>query len=70
VWRFQSVYAENARLNGSIGQIDVEFVEREATLRFLMQLSIQFHLSIISFLNTVSILDVFGVERAHQTIHN
>ena len=36
---------ENARLSGSIDQIDLEFVEREATPRFLIKLSIQLHLT-------------------------
>ena len=37
---FEVVMAENARLSGSIDQINLEFVEREATPRFLMKLSI------------------------------
>ncbi|MFC7057265.1 IS6 family transposase [Halovenus salina] len=59
-----------ARLNGSIDQIDLEFVEREATPRFLMKLSIQLHLAGLSLSNTVSILEIFGVERARSTVHN
>jgi putative transposase len=61
---------ENTRLTGSIDQIDLEFVEREATPRFLMKLSIQLHLAGLSLSNTVSILEVFGVERARSTVHN
>jgi len=61
---------ENTRLNGSIDQIDLEFVEREATPRFLMKLSIQLHLTRLSLSNTVSILEIFGVERARSTVHN
>ncbi|WP_121823450.1 IS6 family transposase [Halostella salina] len=61
---------ENARLGGSIDQIDLEFVEREATPRLLMKLSIQLHLAGLSLSNTVSILEVFGVERARSTVHN
>ena len=61
---------ENARLSGSIGQIDLDFVEREATPRLLMKLSIQLYLSGLSLSNTVSILEVFGVERARSTVHN
>ncbi|WP_135662690.1 IS6 family transposase [Halorhabdus rudnickae] len=61
---------ENARLSGSIDQIDLEFVEREATPRFLMKLSIQLHLAGLSLSNTVSILEVFGVQRARSTVHN
>ena len=61
---------ENTRLGGTLGQIDLEFVEREATPRLLMKLSIQLHLAGLSLSNTVSILEVFGVERARSTVHN
>jgi transposase-like protein len=61
---------KNARLNGCLDQIDLEFVEREATPRLLMKLSIQLHLAGLSLSNTVSILDIFGVERARSTVHN
>jgi len=33
---------ENGRLNGSLGQIKLDFVEREATPAFLMKLSISY----------------------------
>jgi len=36
---------ENARPSGSVDQIDVEFVGREATPRLLMKLGIQLHLA-------------------------
>jgi len=36
---------ENTRLGGNVDQIDVAFVERGATPKLLMKLSIQFHLS-------------------------
>jgi transposase-like protein len=61
---------KNARLSGSISQIDLDFVEREATPRLLMKLSIQLHLAGLSLSNTVSILEIFGVERARSTVHN
>ena len=61
---------ENTRLNGCLDEIDLEFVEREATPRLLMKLSIQLHLAGLSLSNTVSILEVFGVERARSTVHN
>ena len=61
---------ENARLTGSIDQIDLEFVEREATPELLMKLGIQLHLAEISLSNTVSIVEVFGVKRARSTVHN
>ena len=61
---------ENGRLSGSIDQIELGFVEREATPAFLMKLSIQLHLSGLSLSNTVRFLEVFGVQRARSTVHN
>lgn len=61
---------ENASLNGCLDEINLEFVEREATPEFLMKLSIQLHLAGLSLSNTVSILDIFGVKRARSTVHN
>ena len=61
---------ENTRLSGSIGQFDLDVVEREATPRFLMKLGIQLHLTGLSLSNTVSILEIFGVKRARSTVHN
>ena len=61
---------ENTRLSGSIDQIELGFVEREATPRLLMKLGIQLHLAGLSLSNTVSILEIFGVERAGSTVHN
>jgi hypothetical protein len=53
---------ENDRLNGCLEEINVEFVEREATPRLLMKLGIQFHLVELSLSNTVFIIEIFGVE--------
>ncbi|WP_075936855.1 IS6 family transposase [Halosegnis longus] len=61
---------ENDRLDGCLEEINLEFVEREATPRLLMKLSIQLHLAGLSLSNTVSILEIFGVERARSTVHN
>ena len=61
---------ENTRLSGSIDQIELGFVEREATPRLLMKLGIQLHLTGLSLSNTVSILEIFGVKRARSTVHN
>ncbi len=61
---------ENDRLNGCLNEIELGFVEREATPRFLMKLGIQLHLAGLSLSNTVSILEIFGVERARSTVHN
>jgi putative transposase len=61
---------ENARLNGCLDEIQLDFVEREATPRLLMKLGIQLHLAGLSLSNTVSVLEIFGVERARSTVHN
>ena len=61
---------ENDRHNGCLDDINLEFGEREATPRLLMKLSIQLHLAKLSVLNTVTILWVFGVDRARSTVHN
>src|SRR6056297_991081 len=61
---------ENGRLSGSIDQIELGFVEREATPEFLMKLSIQLHLSGLSLSNTVRVCEIFGVQRARSTVHN
>ena len=61
---------ENTRLSGSIDQIELGFVEREATPRLLMKLGIQLHLAGLSLSNTISVLEIFGVERARSTVHN
>ncbi|AXR78501.1 transposase [Natrarchaeobaculum sulfurireducens] len=45
-------------------------MEREATLRLLMKLSIQLHLAGPLLSNTVRVLEDFGVERARSTVHN
>jgi hypothetical protein len=45
---------ENTRLSGSINQIELDFVRREATPRLLMKLGIQPHLADLSLSNTVS----------------
>jgi len=61
---------ENARISGSIDQINLEFIERKATPRVLMKLSIQLHLAGLSLSTTVSILEIFGGNRARSTVHN
>ena len=61
---------ENGRLIGNLDEIDLEFVEREATPRLLMKFSIQSHLAELSLSNTVSVLEMFGIERARSTVHN
>ena len=61
---------ENDRLDGCLNEIEVGFVEREATPKLLMKLGIQLHLAGLSLSNTVSILEIFGVSRARSTVHN
>jgi transposase-like protein len=61
---------KNDRLNGCLDEIELGFVEREATPKLLMKLGIQLHLAGLSLSNTVSILEIFGVERARSTVHN
>ena len=61
---------ENTRLSGSIDQIELDFVKREVTPRLLMKLGIQLHLAGLSLLNTVSIIEIFGVTRTRSTVHN
>jgi transposase-like protein len=61
---------ENDRLGGCLDEIDLDFVEREATPKLLMKLSIQLHLAGLSLSNTVSFLEVFGVSRVRSTVHN
>ncbi|PSQ12726.1 IS6 family transposase [Halobacteriales archaeon QS_5_70_15] len=61
---------ENDRLIGCLNEIELGFVEREATPRVLMKLGIQLHLAGLSLSNTVSILEIFGVSRARSTVHN
>ena len=57
-------------LNDCLDEIDLDFVEREATTRLLIKLSIQLHLVGLSLSNTVSILEIFGIDRARSMIHN
>jgi putative transposase len=60
----------NASLSGCLDRIKLAFVEREATPQLLMKLSIQLHLAELSLSNTISALEIFGVERARSTVHN
>lgn len=62
--------AEIARLNGRLSEIELGFVEREATPEKFMKLGIQLHLRGLSLSNTISVLDKFGVDRARSTLHN
>ncbi|ELZ43334.1 IS240-type transposase (ISH102) [Halorubrum coriense DSM 10284] len=61
---------ENDRLSVCLDEINLEFVEREATPKLLMKLSIQLQLAGLSLSNTVSFLEVFGIDRVRSTVHN
>ena len=60
----------NARFNGCIGRIELDFVERVCTPIPIMKLGIQLHLGGLSLANTISILDSLGYHRARSTVHN
>ncbi|WP_276272932.1 IS6 family transposase [Haloarcula litorea] len=62
--------AEIARLSGSRGWIDLDFVERERTPEPAMALGIQSHVAGLSLSNTVELLDCLGVQRSRKAIHD
>jgi hypothetical protein len=47
---------EDDYLNGCLNKVELEFVEREATPRLLMELGIQLRLAVLSLSNTILIL--------------
>src|SRR6056297_3620155 len=61
---------ESTDLTGSSTDVQLGFVEREATPRELMRLSIQLHLRGLSLADTVRVLENFGVHRARSPVHN
>jgi len=67
---FAVLMPERTSLTASSPEIKLDFVEREATPRELMRLSIQLHLRGLSLSDTVRVLERFGVERARSTVHN
>ena len=64
------LYARRSPPHRLLEEIEVGFVEREATPPLLIKLSIQLHLAGLSISNTVSILELFGVDRVQSTVHN
>jgi transposase-like protein len=61
---------EIARLNGDSDRFDLGSVERESTPKPAMKLGIRLQLAGLSLSNTISILDILGVERCRSTVHN
>ncbi|WP_152039527.1 IS6 family transposase [Salinigranum salinum] len=58
------------RLSGPTEWIDLEFVERERTPEFAIQVGIQLHLAGLSLSNTKQYLEKLGVERSRTAIHD
>ncbi|MEA5385794.1 IS6 family transposase [Haloarculaceae archaeon H-GB11] len=58
------------RLTEFRSDIELGFVEREATPEPAMKLGIRLHAGGLSLADTVSVLASFGVERARSTVHN
>ena len=58
------------RLNSDIDWIKLDFVERKETPRELVKLGIRPHAAGLSLLDTILILDKFGVKRSRSTVHN
>jgi len=52
------------RLGCGIDHTELDVVEQEATPEFLMKRSVRLHLSGLSLSNTVSLLEIFGVDHA------
>ncbi|QKY19722.1 IS6 family transposase [Halolamina sp. CBA1230] len=61
---------EIARLNGGSDCFELDFLEREATPEPAMKLGIRLHLAGLSLSDTISVLDMLGVERCRTTVHN
>jgi putative transposase len=67
---FESPISEFNRLSESIEWIDLEFVERERTPRFAIQVGIQLRLGGLSLSNTEQFFENLDVERSHTAIHD
>ena len=61
--------AEIARLSGYRDWIDLDFVERERTPKWVMAQGIQSHVAGLSLSNTVELLEDVGVQRSRKAIH-
>jgi putative transposase len=58
------------RLSRNTEWIDLEFVERQRTPEFAIQVGIQLHLAGLSLSNTKQHLETLGVERSRTAIHD
>ncbi|WP_142860713.1 IS6 family transposase [Salinigranum halophilum] len=58
------------RLSRNTEWIDLEFVERQRTPEFAIQVGIQLHLAGLSLSNTKQYLERLGVERSRTAIHD
>ena len=67
---FRVSLRKNTHFNDSIDQFDLAFGERETTLKFLMNPSIQLQLAVLSLSMNIFIIGMFGVERERATVHN
>jgi Transposase and inactivated derivatives len=61
---------EYDRLIESSEWIDLEFVERERTPEWIIEMGIQLHLAGLSLSNTKQRLEKLGVQRSRTAIHN
>jgi transposase-like protein len=61
---------ETTRLGGDWEGFELEFVERVATPKQVMKLGIQLHLAGLSLSDTVSVLEISGIERVRSNVHN
>ena len=61
--------AEFDHLGGDIEWIDLEFVERERTPQQAIEVGIQLHLSGLSLSNTVTRIEMLGVDRSRTAVH-
>ena len=58
------------RLSGSTDWIDLDFVQRERTPEWIIEIDIQLHLAGLSLSNTKQYLERLGVKRSRTAIHN
>jgi transposase-like protein len=67
---FECPMPEIDRLSRNTEWIDLEFVERQRTPEFAIQVGIRLHLAGLSLSNTKQHLERLGVERSRTAIHD